>query len=130
MALDISMGACFCLKIHKDLVEAVCAYLELTEFLPTELRRVLFAFARAQSVRPQPIFLAAISTLNGDFLEFYLFVGNDAEALGTIPGLQGTAASLQDHFRQHFALLIAEDSRHLTDHLTVTWEPNLLVTAE
>lgn len=124
------MGACFCLRLHKSLVESVCAQLELTDFLPSELRRVVFSLIRAQEVRPCPTFAAAVSVLSGDYLEFYLFIGSDTEGFGSVADIQATAVSLQEALRRDFCQLIPEDCAHLALGLSVTWEPNILVTAE
>ncbi|AEM06290.1 hypothetical protein [Bat adenovirus 2] len=129
-ALGISMGACFCVRLHKTLVEAVCAHLNLTDFLPTALRQVLFTFIRHLDIRPCPTYVGAVSTLNGDFLDFFVFIGSDATAFDTVPDLQTTAAYIENHLRAHFEHLLAEDATHLLHSLTVSWEPNLLVTAE
>nr|AOT85340.1 ORF30 [Canine adenovirus 1] len=129
-ALGVSMGACFLLRVHKSLVESVCAHLELTDFLPTELRYVLFRTIRAQELRPWPTFAAAVSALDGDYLGFYIFIGNDTEGFGSVADLQATAADLQEAFRHDFGQLIPEDCAHLALGLSVTWEPNLLVTTE
>lgn len=125
--LGVSMGACFCLKIHKDVVAAVCAHFELVDFLPTELRRLIFAVVRAQDVRPCPTYVAAVSTLSGDSLEFYFFIGSDTEAFETVPGLHSIAESIQEDLRSYFSVLLPGSHSALLSSITVSWEPNILI---
>ncbi|APC26083.1 E4 ORF A [Bat mastadenovirus G] len=129
-ALGLSMGSCFCVRIHKDIIEAVCSHMELVEFLPSELRRLIFAIVRAQAVRPSPTYVAAVSVLGGNSLEFYFFIGSDAEAFDSVPGLQNIAQGVEDHLRSYFRLVLPEDSHLLLENLTVSWEPNILVITE
>lgn len=126
-ALGISMGACFGIRIPQTVIEAVCAHVDLTEFFPAELRRIMIGLVRSQLLTPAPTYIAAVSALGVNCLEFYLFFGSDFEEFGTVPGLYGIAARFEDHLRHFFKARLPEDSDHLADLITVTWEPNLLV---
>ncbi|BBE29358.1 E4-ORFA [Bat mastadenovirus A] len=129
-ALGLSMGSCFCLKVQRSLIEAVCSRIDLVEFLPTELRRLIFAVIRSQDIRPCPTYVGAVSVLGTDHLEFYFFIGSDVAAFESVSGIVTVASNIQTNLRSYFRLLISEDSVPLLEGLTVTWEPNILLISD
>lgn len=124
-SLGVCLGACFGVRVHRHLLEAL--YDGGTDpggFFPSEIRRVVLEVLGNQEMRPLPTYVGLISVVVEETLEFYLFVGSDVDEFSTLPCLCSLASAIQLHLRGVCADLLPEDSDYLLELLTVHWVPN------
>lgn len=126
--LGIGLGAAFRLCMRKDLVEALSEVgVQLSTFLPVQLRRIFTEIVRGEEIHPLPTYLGAVSLLaDSCTLQLYIFVGSDIGLFETVPGLLDCASRVEVILRGLCRQLLPEDCDGLLDHLSVVWEPNLL----
>lgn len=124
--LNVSMGATFRLRFHKCLLESLNNCLNLTEYIPVELRRIIFNQLINQEVRPMPTFVSAISALHEHYLDIYLFIGSESGSFFSLSGLEDTAKDFEADLKTRLTAFVPERDHHLLSLFSVTWQPNLL----
>lgn len=118
--MSLSSACLLELKIHRDLLSALNAHVNVEAVIPEEIRTVVSDIACVASLASLPIPVACGSYVEEEYLVLPIFVGCSPSDFADLGGLEGIAIAVQLHFKMYFYEILQESGQqHLATNCIV-----------